>query len=548
MRRLLLLIGVAALAPLLRAESRAIVVGVAGYPNLEARAKLRGSLGDADAIAVVLKQYGFSVNLVREADATKKAILDALAQAAKDSKPSDRFVFYFAGHGRNKPTPCIGPYDADRPGLGWITAAELSKAVKAVPASSRTVILDACFSGAMVKDASSHVSTRFYAPPATTKSPGYEDDLDPSEELPDKVLASNDICYIAASGSGQIAQEADTPPGSPKGERRGVFSYYLEKQLATSPPPVSWGAAVEAIQAEIIKNQVKLELLQPQNPSVSDPFSGQPVFAAAAPPVKPSKPTSVLGLLAAARSNPAAFSMALPDEKPLMVGEPRQVTIKHRGAGYLLVVEQVGQTFRLLYPPGAEDAEGLYVDELSPPPHFLLLCDTPGGGVLKAFFLDKTDKTGAQSLLDALASGKPVAGDAPAVTKEVMVGVSSFTTATLNLRVADGLAGGVELKDAEKAWAILKGNDARAEAFMAAIESNFPSLAERSRSEPPSDGLLKILLNVLLANPDLAFNLGYAKIPLGKLAPLATQQDAEGAIARNAQLLVALMDGALVKA
>lgn len=131
---------------------RAIVVGVQSYPKLAKGSALRGCARDAEVMQQALERYGFAVTRLVDADATKQGILDALARVKATIRPGERFVFYFAGHGDGAPKPCLLCYDAQEAATaGDLTAAELRAAVEAIPARSRTVILDSCFSGGMAK-------------------------------------------------------------------------------------------------------------------------------------------------------------------------------------------------------------------------------------------------------------------------------------------------------------------------------------------------------------------------------------------------------------
>ena len=90
--------------------------------------------------------------LLTDAQATRQGILNALTAARTATKPTERFVFYFAGHGTNSPVNCLLPSDARKDATtGDLTRNDLYDAVRAIPARSRTIILDSCFSGGMSK-------------------------------------------------------------------------------------------------------------------------------------------------------------------------------------------------------------------------------------------------------------------------------------------------------------------------------------------------------------------------------------------------------------
>ncbi len=73
----------------------ALVIGNNDYQNLP---KLETAVGDAEAVAQVLKQnYGFEVRLMR--NATRADILRALNKYRADLTDDDNLLVYYAGHG-----------------------------------------------------------------------------------------------------------------------------------------------------------------------------------------------------------------------------------------------------------------------------------------------------------------------------------------------------------------------------------------------------------------------------------------------------------------
>src|SRR3569833_2717321 len=88
---------IAAVSPA-RAD-QALVVGVNQYPGLDG-VNLKGCVNDAQSVATTLKEkYHINVTMLSDQTATKQDIITALDHIAGLIKPSERFVFYFAGHG-----------------------------------------------------------------------------------------------------------------------------------------------------------------------------------------------------------------------------------------------------------------------------------------------------------------------------------------------------------------------------------------------------------------------------------------------------------------
>ncbi|MGH7553094.1 MAG: caspase family protein, partial [Longimicrobiales bacterium] len=87
---------------------RAICVGIDDYdpPN-----QLAGCVNDANDWSAALKGLGFEVDVVRNRDATWKAICDALTGLVASSRSGDVLVFQYAGHGTH-----LADLDGDEPG------------------------------------------------------------------------------------------------------------------------------------------------------------------------------------------------------------------------------------------------------------------------------------------------------------------------------------------------------------------------------------------------------------------------------------------------
>ncbi len=132
----------------------ALIVGVNEYPKLNAGSNLEGCVNDVHSIETLLKAQGFEVTSLLNENATKRTIFDTLAALKKTSRKNERFVFYFAGHGTiaSSGASTLLPYDAsEKNETADIGRDELYRALLAVPAQSRTVFLDSCFSGGLTR-------------------------------------------------------------------------------------------------------------------------------------------------------------------------------------------------------------------------------------------------------------------------------------------------------------------------------------------------------------------------------------------------------------
>ena len=129
---------------------KALVIGVNDYggpPN-----NLPSCVNDANAITQFLQtRYGFKeIHTVRDGDATLGRVEEELRWLTKSSRPDDRLVFYFSGHGYTKVTDGVmeeflvlrdGLFDDNR----------LVNLTRELAPGTLTVVLDTCFSGATEK-------------------------------------------------------------------------------------------------------------------------------------------------------------------------------------------------------------------------------------------------------------------------------------------------------------------------------------------------------------------------------------------------------------
>ena len=100
------------------AATRALIVGVSGYPKLPERIRLVGPKNDSREVANTLARLGvptaditvladgvtdLAQGIANPGPGDKKAILDGLDRLAETSRPGDLVVFYFSGHGSQQP-------------------------------------------------------------------------------------------------------------------------------------------------------------------------------------------------------------------------------------------------------------------------------------------------------------------------------------------------------------------------------------------------------------------------------------------------------------
>jgi tetratricopeptide (TPR) repeat protein len=142
----------------------ALIVGVANYKNLPAKAQLEFSERDADAIySILISPEGGNfraenVHRLTGAQATlanlKRELETWLPSVAK---PEDRVVIYFAGHGFiSSGRGYLAPYDLDPnniPGTGYPMETLGQVAGSKIKAKWKVLLTDACHSGVIAPDA-----------------------------------------------------------------------------------------------------------------------------------------------------------------------------------------------------------------------------------------------------------------------------------------------------------------------------------------------------------------------------------------------------------
>ena len=135
----------------------ALIIGIDEYhgPDLPV---LKTAVGDADAMDKLLRQtYRFQTQVLRNQDATRARILNALAVYRQTLRETDSLLIYYAGHGHYE-TAADRTYwlpsdaSADSP-ANWISKDDIVSNARVLPARHVLIISDSCFSGGLTRDA-----------------------------------------------------------------------------------------------------------------------------------------------------------------------------------------------------------------------------------------------------------------------------------------------------------------------------------------------------------------------------------------------------------
>ncbi len=440
-RALLLAVGALAILPVVRAD-HAVVVGVQEYAPLVAASTLKGCINDAESIAEVLRQQGFRVTLLTNEKATRAAILKAFEDAKSTVKNTDKFVFYFAGHGRKAPKFALMPSDATISGND-IEPKTLNDAILAIPAKSRTVLLDSCFSGGMaageMSRATDDFTSRFFdAEQERSIRIGPLKSQGSSTNQPTKLGSVPGICYYTASLDSEQALEATMDDG----KRHGLFTYGLIKNLKSGK---LWSEVHNDVKKQIGK---RLENSgRTQNPMISTQFMPTDALDNAkktAPPPPPGKTLLDVWNLDNPDQNKISLKLK-PDQDIQEAGRQLALEIKVGQDGYLIILGQVGGKFYQFYPFGGTRGAEARVRKGTitfPGAQERLFFDTFGADHVKAMLFSTPEKAEAVMTAMLATGGQPKDLDlADPNVKDVPF------TSRISAAVSDSLIGGSRLKD-----------------------------------------------------------------------------------------------------
>ena len=128
----------------------ALVIGINDYHA--PLPPLKSAVDDAKAVGKMLEEhYGFKVQYLLDAQATRFNILDALGKYESSLQPPDNLLIYYAGHGYLDPNTKRAywmPYDANsKLSPNRIISDDLMNEVSDAPARHVLVISDSCYSG-----------------------------------------------------------------------------------------------------------------------------------------------------------------------------------------------------------------------------------------------------------------------------------------------------------------------------------------------------------------------------------------------------------------
>lgn len=142
-----------AVGPAMRIRRKlALVIGNNDYRSPLAR--LEGAGRDAEAVAAALRQQGYQVDHL--ADADRSSMIASLNHLVRTAEPDDSVIVFYAGHGYIHPgssvgywIPTSGAVDDPR---GWLSNVDIARFLANIPARQQLLVSDSCFSGALTRE------------------------------------------------------------------------------------------------------------------------------------------------------------------------------------------------------------------------------------------------------------------------------------------------------------------------------------------------------------------------------------------------------------
>lgn len=256
----------------------ALCIGINDYPGTDM--DLKGCVNDANDWAAELTARGLRVETLLDAQATKKAMINAIGRVIADARAGDLVAVTFSGHGtyvfdtgepRDEEDPfdeALCPHDVEATGDPLIDD-EIYALFKARPDGVRLLLIaDSCHAGTVTRDVApprTDLPRKRFLPPEHWMKPKLAQ-LTRSAVPPDFGRAGSSAFSTTVTTTEAVAANAGEPPlddvllaGCKEGKMNfsydavlnnrpnGAFSFFALKALRELPPGatyVDWHAAI----------------------------------------------------------------------------------------------------------------------------------------------------------------------------------------------------------------------------------------------------------------------------------------------------------------
>lgn len=228
----------------LRAEDRALVIGIANYQNLGAAQQLHGPLNDVRLIeGLLVDTLDFrpeQILTLTDAEAGKREVVEAINRwLIEGSGPGDRLFMYFSGHGVQVEDDSGDEADGSDEALvmadvdlendhytNLLTDDEIALLFASVSDAELTLVFDSCHSGTLTRSGAAPArpeGARYLAGGALPSDGQRELTLRPA--LQDDIAVGGDSFSLGAVFSAAApAQVAYDDMSLPEEDRTGVFT------------------------------------------------------------------------------------------------------------------------------------------------------------------------------------------------------------------------------------------------------------------------------------------------------------------------------------
>ena len=324
----------------------ALVMGINDYPNLGARASLRGARPDAEDIAAVLKKEGVTdLTPLYDHDVTRKRVVTEMNKLVQTSKAGDLVIISYSGHGMQVPEYknwqglnkkgvneqiALSGFDFQGRGADEVVVnVEVRAWLSRLDAKGvdTLVVWDSCFGGGMrgVPPAWGEIKVRKLTAPKEAEGARTFDAAIPvtSAEARAEVKTMSHVTFLAGATAQSVVPEMPSiDPNNPSAPR-GALSFFLARALE-GRVKVSGGVArsdlfpflTQAV-TEATANRQAIQVL-PQSEDAS--ISGKQVFVLA----EEKAPETPVASELRSRSRPRLPSPSPPELPSLSPPRPRR--------------------------------------------------------------------------------------------------------------------------------------------------------------------------------------------------------------------------------
>lgn len=516
----------ATLTGLANAADYAVVVGIQEYNKaLTGASNLHGPVDDALAIAQALKLYGFShITLLKNEAASRSEIMNAIRKVRTKIRPSERFVFYFAGHGRSLPASGVLPFDAHFDPDNDLTPKMLNDELGKMKARSKTVILDSCFSGAFyggTKAVAQRMGVRSFPPP---QGGAKGTDLYPPKSNGQDMVVfdkGSGVCYFLATSKFQPALEDQID-----GVTHGLFTAALLAELGGDKKP--WQAVETGVSRRMFEKLDKTG--RQQTPVLSRAYRPVVVFGGPTDRTRPSPPDpTVLDVFNVNTADPDKVALKVtPDRGVFQPGEKYTLAVTVKAKGWLVVLDYDGDKLVRVFPKETNEAE-INAADLASGKKLVdlggLTFDQPATDRIKAMLFPTKDSADAMvGAVPYMTGNDSLNLEALRQRRDSLKGQGGFVTSEIEFHTGKTLIGGAGVKE-DKVDGLISKLIESPDAVSALIRSVEGSdRVDLLRGAQGQSANQKLGLTLLLLNEAIQIGLGDDPAPWAKVTLRAATQ------------------------